>query len=63
MRVGISWDLAGAGAGVDVPTAWNLVAAEAANADRLGYDSIWVPETREVGGSAHPQARGGRPRL
>ncbi len=59
MRVGISWDLAGAGAGVDVPTAWNLVAAEAANADRLGYDSIWVPETREVGGGHTPAGGGG----
>ncbi|MEZ5171260.1 MAG: LLM class flavin-dependent oxidoreductase [Acidimicrobiia bacterium] len=43
MRVGLSWDLEGDDAGA----AWQHVADEAVVADGLGYDSIWVSESRE----------------
>ena len=52
MRIGISWDLGGLGP--DAPTAWRTAVAEAVSADRLGYDSVWVAESREPGGCPAP---------
>lgn len=43
MRVGLSWDLGGAPRATQ---AFATIAAEAATAGRLGYDSVWVRESR-----------------
>jgi alkanesulfonate monooxygenase SsuD/methylene tetrahydromethanopterin reductase-like flavin-dependent oxidoreductase (luciferase family) len=43
MKVGLSWDLDGD----DVTAAWRHVTAEAEAGDGLGYDSLWVRESRD----------------
>jgi len=43
MRVGLSWEPTGA----DVGAAWDWIAAEAAQADGLGFDSVWISESRD----------------
>jgi alkanesulfonate monooxygenase SsuD/methylene tetrahydromethanopterin reductase-like flavin-dependent oxidoreductase (luciferase family) len=52
MRIGISWDLGELHD--DTQTAWRTAVAEAVSADRLGYDSVWVRESREPGGCPAP---------
>ena len=52
MRIGISWDLGELHD--DTQTAWRTAVAEAVSADRLGYDSVWVQESREPGGCPSP---------
>lgn len=49
MRVGLSWDLEGD----DAAGAWKKVTQEATQADSMGYDSIWLSESRD-GAAACP---------
>ena len=44
MRVGLSWDLE---RWDDAPTAWSAITDEIEQADKMGFDSVWMNESRE----------------
>lgn len=43
MRVGLSWEPSGG----DVRAAWSWITSEATQADGLGFDSVWIAESRD----------------
>lgn len=53
MRIGISWDLETLRD--ETGAAWSYALAEAVSADNLGYESVWVTESRSRGGCPAPQ--------
>ncbi len=52
MRVGLGWETTGDDAGA----AWQHVVAEAVAADGLGYDSVWIRESRDLPASVSSPA-------
>jgi alkanesulfonate monooxygenase SsuD/methylene tetrahydromethanopterin reductase-like flavin-dependent oxidoreductase (luciferase family) len=52
MKVGLSWDLDGD----DAAAVWRHVTAEAEAGDGLGYDSLWIRESRDRPGSCSSPA-------